>query len=100
MLRYVFGDSCRSFIENPNDFLQGRKVHVETSSFLVLIHGANAMGIFQAIGLALVIIVLRVLVPEIWNALEHTALSILTTAGMLVDHLQASIGTLTFPPAL
>ncbi len=58
------------------------------------------MALLQAIGLGVVIIVLRVLVPEIWNALEHLALSFLATAGTLADHLQAAVGAMNIPSAL
>lgn len=58
------------------------------------------MGILHAIGLALVIIVLRVLVPEMWDALLHLALSLLAVAGTLADGLQAAVGAMNIPPAL
>ncbi len=57
------------------------------------------MGILHAIGLGIGIIVLRVLVPEIWNVLEHVILSTLTFAGVLVDQLQATTGAIHFPPS-
>lgn len=70
------------------------------SPSLYLSVSLRLMGILQAIGLGLVIIVLRVLVPDIWNALEHTALSLLAVAGTLANHLQAAVGAMTIPPAL
>jgi hypothetical protein len=43
------------------------------------------MAIFGAIGLALTIIVLKVLVPEIFQALEGVILSFLSAADMLAN---------------
>ncbi len=37
------------------------------------------MAIWEAIGLGVVIIVLRLYAPEVWNALEHVALSLPAT---------------------
>ena len=48
------------------------------------------MAIWEAIGLGVVIIVLRLYAPEVWNALEHVALSLLATLNTLADHLQAA----------
>ncbi len=58
------------------------------------------MAIWEAIGLAVVIVVLRMYAPEIWSSVEHVALTLLATLGVLADHLQAAAGSSTLlPPA-
>ena len=52
------------------------------------------MGILRAIGLGLVILVLRFLVPEIWTGLEHLILSTFSLGSTLVGHLQAAVGAI------
>ena len=57
------------------------------------------MAIWNALGLAVVIIVLRMYAPEIWDALETLALSVLASLGMLADHMQAAArAPLLLPP--
>ncbi len=58
----------------------------------------TAMALLPAIGLGVAIIVLRILAPEIWSALEHLVLSALSLASDLTGHLQAAVGTMTLPP--
>lgn len=59
------------------------------------------MALFQAIGLGVAIVVLRVLAPEVWNALQHLTIGLLTFGGELVDHLQAAAAVIVWPsPAL
>lgn len=93
MIFFYFGAPRQPFIENHVIFYrEGR--YVDTASFLVITTSFNTMGILRALGLAVVIIVLRVLVPEIWNGLEHLVLSSLSLGSSLVDHLQAAVGSI------
>ncbi len=55
------------------------------------------MALLQAFGLGVAIIVLRMLAPEIWNALEHFVLSSLSLASGVIDHLQAGVGAIMLP---
>ncbi len=57
------------------------------------------MPIFQAIGLGICILVLKLLVPEILTELEHTALIFLKgaqTSALVATDLAASVGTVEF----
>jgi len=56
------------------------------------------MAIWEAIGLAVVIVVLRMYAPEIWSSLEHVVLTVLATLGTLADHMQAAAGTSSLLP--
>ena len=56
------------------------------------------MALLRAIGLGVVIVVLRMLAPEIWNALEHFTIGLLTFGNELVGHLQAAAAVITLPP--
>jgi|GEM_PF-1537543 hypothetical protein len=78
-------------------FCRGERALVESFSFLVITTSGNAMGILRAIGLGLVIIVLRFLVPSVWNGLEHLVIKALSLGSSLVDHLQAAVGALPIP---
>ena len=55
-------------------------------------------ALWEAIGLAVVIVVLRVYAPEIWSSLEHVILSVLSSLGTLADHAQAAVGASTLLP--
>ena len=55
------------------------------------------MALLHALGLGVAIIVLRVLAPEIWSALEQVTLSLLSAAGELANHLQAASVGLSLP---
>ena len=56
------------------------------------------MAILNALGLAVGIIVLRLYAPDVWDALEEVALSLLASLGMLADEMQAAVGASTLLP--
>lgn len=57
------------------------------------------MALLPAIGLGVVIIVLRVLAPGIWHALEHFVFNLLAFGSDALDYLQAAVGSILRPPA-
>ncbi len=58
------------------------------------------MALLHALGLGVAIIVLRILAPEMWSALEQLTLSVLSVAGELVQHLQAAVAAIPLHIAL
>ena len=71
---------------------------VDAPPSLYLPVAQNAMAIWNAFGLAIGIIVLRVYAPDLWDAVEHVALSVLASLGMLADQMQAAVGASTLLP--
>ena len=57
------------------------------------------MALFHALGLGVAIIVLQVLVPDIWNALERLILTLLSAGMDVLNHLQAATATPSILPA-
>ncbi|KKW10732.1 MAG: hypothetical protein UY50_C0027G0026 [Parcubacteria group bacterium GW2011_GWA2_49_9] len=57
------------------------------------------MALLHALGLGVAIIVLRILAPEIWSALEQLTLSVLSVAGELVVHLQVAAAAIPLQTA-
>jgi len=93
--------AVRQTIENQLIFY-GEGRFVEPASFLVIITLVkNTMALLRALGLGVAIIVLQLLAPQIWSALEHLILSALSVGGELVSHLQAAAAVIPLsPPAL
>ncbi len=56
------------------------------------------MALLPAIGLGVAIIVLRVLAPGIWHALEHFTLQLLAFGSGMLDYLQAAVGASSLIP--
>lgn len=57
------------------------------------------MALLPAIGLGVAIIVLRILAPGIWHALEHFVLHLLAFGSDALGYLQAAVGSTLHPPA-
>jgi hypothetical protein len=55
------------------------------------------MALLPAIGLGVAIVVLRLLAPQIWSAVEEFALSLFSTGVDLLQYLQAAVGAIPLP---
>jgi len=54
------------------------------------------MALLRAIGLGVAIIVLRLLAPPLWNAVENVLLSFLSLGGDMIRYVASAIAS--FPP--